>query len=187
MGLFSKKESQPKEQKSNCYFGERLSEKTAQKQLKRANLLGGLPDPSRAKIILGTAALSTVANCAICTDKELVYIASTNSVFRPYRYNLSDITAVSLSGSGLYSANVVISLGGSRDVELDIKAIRQDTEKFYNYLRSVVGPEKAAAPAAPAAPAPSAADEIKKFKELLDIGAITQEEFDAKKKQLLGL
>lgn len=33
----------------------------------------------------------------------------------------------------------------------------------------------------------SNADEIKKFKELLDIGAITQEEFDAKKKQLLGM
>ena len=33
----------------------------------------------------------------------------------------------------------------------------------------------------------SSADELKKFKELLDMGAITQEEFDAKKKQLLGL
>lgn len=33
----------------------------------------------------------------------------------------------------------------------------------------------------------SSADEIKKFKELLDMGAITQEEFDAKKKELLGL
>lgn len=33
----------------------------------------------------------------------------------------------------------------------------------------------------------SSADEIKKYKELLDNGAITQEEYDAKKKQLLGL
>jgi predicted Zn-dependent peptidase len=33
----------------------------------------------------------------------------------------------------------------------------------------------------------STADELKKFKELLDSGVITQEEFDAKKKQLLGL
>ena len=33
----------------------------------------------------------------------------------------------------------------------------------------------------------SNADEIKKYKDLLDSGAITQEEFDAKKKQLLGL
>ena len=32
-----------------------------------------------------------------------------------------------------------------------------------------------------------AADELSKFKNLLDQGVITQEEFDAKKKQLLGL
>lgn len=33
----------------------------------------------------------------------------------------------------------------------------------------------------------SSADELKKYKELLDDGVITQEEFDAKKKQILGL
>lgn len=33
----------------------------------------------------------------------------------------------------------------------------------------------------------SVADEIKKFKELLDNGIITEEEFNAKKKELLGL
>ena len=33
----------------------------------------------------------------------------------------------------------------------------------------------------------SSADELKKFKELLDNGVITQEEFEAKKKQILGL
>lgn len=37
------------------------------------------------------------------------------------------------------------------------------------------------------APASSAMDELKKLKELLDMGIVTQEEFDAKKKQLLGL
>jgi len=38
-----------------------------------------------------------------------------------------------------------------------------------------------------AAPQISSADELAKFKALLDNGVITQEEFDAKKKQLLGL
>lgn len=33
----------------------------------------------------------------------------------------------------------------------------------------------------------SNADELKKYKDLLDTGVITQEEFDAKKKQILGL
>ncbi len=30
-------------------------------------------------------------------------------------------------------------------------------------------------------------DELIKYKQLLDMGALTQEEFDAKKKELLGL
>ena len=41
-------------------------------------------------------------------------------------------------------------------------------------------------PAPISSPAVSAADEILKFKQLLDQGIITQSEFDAKKKQLLG-
>ena len=40
---------------------------------------------------------------------------------------------------------------------------------------------------APVQQTASPAEELKKFKELLDMGAITQEEFDAKKKQILGL
>ena len=40
----------------------------------------------------------------------------------------------------------------------------------------------------PQAPAPaSAADELAKYKNLLDSGVITQAEFDAKKKEVLGL
>ena len=46
---------------------------------------------------------------------------------------------------------------------------------------------KASAPVTNITQAQSSADELKKFKELLDSGIITQEEFDAKKKQLLGL
>lgn len=39
----------------------------------------------------------------------------------------------------------------------------------------------------PMAPQISVADELLKFKQLLDMGALTQEEFDAKKKELLSL
>lgn len=67
-------------------------------------------------------------------------------------------------------------------------------------LNAIVAPTAApaayAAPAAPAAPTPApaaptsvseAADDLLKLKELLDAGILTQEEFDTKKKQLLGL
>lgn len=59
----------------------------------------------------------------------------------------------------------------------------------------VTGRVAPAAPVAAPAPAPAAAsasvseaaDDLLKLKELLDAGILTQEEFDAKKKQLLGL
>jgi len=39
----------------------------------------------------------------------------------------------------------------------------------------------------PGPPATSVVDEMKKYKELLDMDVITQDEFNAKKKQLLDL
>lgn len=45
----------------------------------------------------------------------------------------------------------------------------------------------AQAPAPQPGPAENSFDEIKKYKELLDMGIITQEEFDLKKKEILGL
>lgn len=66
----------------------------------------------------------------------------------------------------------------------------EEMEKVVAYIRERVEACKEAKNnpviAAPVA-AVSVADELKKFKDLLDMGAITQEEFDAKKKQLLGL
>ena len=66
----------------------------------------------------------------------------------------------------------------------------EEMEKVVAYIRERVEACKEAKNnpviAAPVA-AVSVADEIKQFKELLDMGAITKEEFDAKKKQLLGL
>ena len=49
------------------------------------------------------------------------------------------------------------------------------------------GAAPAAAATAAAQPAADAVSEIKKYKELLDAGIITEEEFAAKKKQLMGI
>lgn len=70
-------------------------------------------------------------------------------------------------------------------------------DKLNAIVAPTATPAAYAAPAAPAAPTPApaaaptsvseAADDLLKLKELLDAGILTQEEFDAKKKQLLGL
>jgi hypothetical protein len=65
---------------------------------------------------------------------------------------------------------------------LEIITGKQDAIAFGDLINSLIN-QKSSDNSAPI----SAADELKKFKELFDMGVITQEEFDIKKKQLLGI
>ena len=94
---------------------------------------------------------------------------------------LDSVSAVSMSSFkgiaiGTSSGRIIFKGIGNRDeiYEAVNKLIIERQEK------SKVEPVKQEAPA-------SNLDEIKKLKDLLDAGILTQEEFDAKKKQLLGL
>lgn len=73
-------------------------------------------------------------------------------------------------------------------IALNSKAMGNDFREAAQFIMQykVELATQAAVPVAPVVQAQSAADEILKFKALLDQGIITQEEFDAKKKQLLG-
>lgn len=80
------------------------------------------------------------------------------------------------TSSGKISFKLIKNQGEIHDVISKILAERQTTEKKTSestVTQTIVES--------------SSADELKKFKELLDMGVITQEEFDAKKKQLLNL
>ena len=72
---------------------------------------------------------------------------------------------------------------------------RQAAEKIRRALREMEKLKEEAAetqtetpsPAAPPPPAMDPYEEAKKLKELLDLGIITEEEFQRKKKEILGL
>ena len=71
---------------------------------------------------------------------------------------------------------------------------KRGVEKTYNLMQFIApgAPETGAGAAQTAAPAqtggaPNAVEELKQYKSLLDAGVITEEEFAAKKRQLLGI
>lgn len=67
------------------------------------------------------------------------------------------------------------------------KQVPIESEKVYHYILNKLSDVKTKAAETPKETSVSGADEIVKFKDLLDKGIITPEEFEAKKKQLLGL
>lgn len=109
----------------------------------------------------------------------------------------SDLTAVQFKKAGWVAGHIQFSLLGGRESVGGVFAASGDentitissneneiAEKMVAYIQEKI---KEARQPKVAVAATSAADELKKFKELLDMGVITQEEFDTKKKQLLGL
>ena len=114
---------------------------------------------------------------------------------------LADITGIQFKPGGMTSGHLQFSMlggneskGGILNAASDENTItftsqkNSEAQKIHDYLNNKLRELKAAknTPIVQAAPI-STADELKKFKELLDMGIISQEEFDTKKKQLLGL
>ncbi len=98
-------------------------------------------------------------------------------------FKIENINAISQSWSAIGGNLIIDTLGDDITIgETSRDVVNSIIADFDNVLQSAKSPKSAAV-----IQQTSATDELKKFKELLDIGVVTQEEFDAKKKQLLGL
>ena len=73
--------------------------------------------------------------------------------------------------------------GGENSIQFSGKTKNEEAEIIVSFIKKQIEEAKNA----PLGGAVSSAEELKKYKELLDMGIISQEEFDAKKKSLLGL
>ena len=111
----------------------------------------------------------------VVTDKRVYGKTLTKRVDLPF----DSITSTSVTTNGtvvISTPSGVIKFGYCENKDDVHKVISQHLVERQNN-------QNIAVPVVPS----SAADELKKYKELLDMGAITQQEYDEKKKQLLGL
>lgn len=111
----------------------------------------------------------------------------------------ADITSVEYKRSGVLAGHIQFSIPGgnehtggvfssaSDENTITVSKNEEIAEKVVSYINNKIKEYKARKNSETFIQQVSSADELKKFKELLDMGIITQEEFDAKKKQLLGI
>lgn len=115
----------------------------------------------------------------IVTPKRVVFYAKKLMGFDFETMPLKHISSVERS-KGLLGSSIIVYVSGNK---MKLKWIRQgDVDKLFETIRERMG-EKSSND--PAVSAPDLADQVKKFHDLLAIGAITQEEFDKKKSELL--
>lgn len=120
---------------------------------------------------------------AILTDKRFIFSYQLLLQSRVDVIQLDEIRSINCTGNSLTGGHIEIHtitktydilVSYKKELMLKIQTAFEDAKNQFT--------SKESDPAGG-----SAADEILKFKQLLDAGAITEEEFNAKKKQLLGL
>lgn len=137
-------------------------------------------------------------HCLLTAKKNAVSLLITNKFFAgDKKFYYSDLTSVQFRDPGLitdgymefeYPGSRSGNSSGAYSSENAISFAKKDLEKMkeiYNYVDGKIREYKNKGNETVQQLSP--ADELKKFKELLDVGIITQDEFDAKKKELLGL
>lgn len=95
------------------------------------------------------------------------------------------LDSISAVGTGIMKSIAVTSASGA--IKFSLIENKDSVHKAISDLLIERQEKQPVAPVVKQEIAKSDADELKKYKDLLDSGIITQEEFDTKKKQILGL
>ena len=123
---------------------------------------------------------------------DKVIISTSNSLIgrldsknnKDLEINLNEITSIDCKNASLFSNGYIkLYVNGKASIQTTIMffpktGVYQEAMSFVTRLEEMKRAKKTNT---------SSADELKKYKELLDMGAITPEEYDKKKKQLLNL
>lgn len=135
------------------------------------------PDKSDIRCLLCDDSPLLSANFIFCTDETIFY-----REYQTYGLCRYDFSAVSAVTTELKHSFPCVCLTVSNGEKSTLYVAARDVGKMVDYIKG-----KISRPAAVSSAVISPADEIMKYKNLLDCGAITAEEFEAKKGQLLGL
>lgn len=114
----------------------------------------------------------------IATENRIVFYAKRFTGYDSESFKYSNISSIE-TGKKMMGSTITFYASGNK---VSMKWIQEpDYQDFVEYVEDRIGKKELVSDSA------DNLTEIKKLKELLDIDAITQEEFDTKKKELLGL
>lgn len=167
------------------YDGKDLKDKVPEKIAKFLTKLGMLGNNENIKAVLGRTSMGAVWETVVVTDKQVIFFTQDTKVkTRKLNYPLHSLTGVSVASEGKIATMdyIFLNVGGGNSQKLPIMAAPVELNKMFNCIQDMIQIKTQNNNQNI-----SAADEILKYKQLQEQGIITEQEFNEKKKQLLGL
>lgn len=153
-----------------------------QKIISKLHKLKIVSESEKIEFLIGSTVLWGLNPCLIGTDLEIIHFDNTKGLLAAKKvYPFNSITGYTIDSKIL--SKIYLYIGGAQKVLLDFVFNPVTSQAFIDYLsRKINSTKETSVPLNI-----SNSDEIAKFYELLTQGIITQEEFEQKKRQLLGL
>lgn len=174
MGLFKK---EPKNDSTFWKKGDN-KDKTVIKMLDAVKLFTRTSEEDVEAMLYGSM-MATSTYFVVFTKDAIIYRADKGASIYPY----SSITGAILERESTFREVITITIGGEQTISLSVVCEMEAVRKCFDFVNSMLKASKTDTSSA----ASSTADELLKYKNLLDLGAISQEEYDKKKSQLLNL
>ncbi|HLP20720.1 MAG TPA: PH domain-containing protein [Chitinophagales bacterium] len=131
------------------------------------------------------AAYSTYKGLLVATNKRLIFIEKTFTNLKVEDFGLDKITSIQYQAGFIDGEITIIASGNTAKME---KLDKNLAQAFAEKVRAKLSEPKAqAAPVTVVNQPLDVADQLGKLAKLKEQGILTQEEFDAQKKKLLGL
>ena len=147
--------------------------------------VGGILELYEDRIVIKRKGLISFMAHGLKGDKTIYYNNLTSVQFKKGNYLVNGYIQFSIKGGNESRGGAFAATSDENTIMITVQK-NDEAEEVVEYINNKLAEINNRA-FGNVTQAVSPAEELKKFKELLDMGIITQAEFDAKKKQLLGL
>lgn len=175
-----------KEPKKELFRAHELNEEQAQFIISLLKKLKIIPQDCSIEFLIGRTIHKSLSDCIVCTDSKIICFESSSHLIMPKTKEFSYIPITGASSdNATLQKKLLLHIGGSRTETIEILLPTEQIKELIDFINSKI--DQRARQSSNVAPASSTADEIAKYHALKEQGIISEEEFNAKKKELLGI
>ena len=170
---------------NRLYEGKALNDKTPKAIISKLRKMKAIGDSDKPILVYGSTTMGSPATSIVLLQDALLFLNASGMLMKHNSFPYRGIGSVSIVNKGALST-LVLGIRSAGEEALDIPMTADEAHRIQQVLM-----EKIAQPApSPSTQATASVDpvaEIERYHVLKEKGIITSEEFEAKKKQLLGL
>lgn len=170
---------------NKLYEGNALNDKTPKAIISKLRKMKAIGDSDEPILVYGSTTMGSPATSIILLQDALLFLNASGMLMKHNSFPYKGIGSVSIVNKGALST-LVLGIRSAGEEALDLPMAADEARRIQQVLMEKIAPTSSS-PSTQATAGVDPVAEIERYHTLKEKGIITSEEFEAKKKQLLGL